>query len=1041
MKSIKRMLSVFAIAWLITGIALLSAVSAADLDNLIINNQTITQISITGDNDGISSLNNSYQITAKDKESSGCGGKEYSGQTHTLTFTNNYGGYIKLTYTITDGTLAAKSNCTIADGVITVQSGGTFTIAVTSSSNRNEPTQGSKTCTFSPTAIEYEPLTPEISFAAPIENGTFTVKDADGNAVTVPSTATSSSYTLTAAPATGYEVFRWKFTSSSGAVTYFGENASTYPYLAYEAGTITCEFMQSGSAIYSVNDVKYTYLDNAITAAGSNGTVVVYQSGTAYHSDSSKNSFTITDGVTLLIPFDSANTLVTNGTGNLMDSYGNITRSQYRALTMPSDSKITVASGGKISIGSQRANQFLGQVGPYGAIIMESGSNITVQSGGFLYAWGYVFHGNTGSGTVTVESGGTVYEPMSIMDYPGSSSATTSLTDDPVKVFPMRSYSVRNVEVPMTLHSGAKEYVFTCLYGSNFLVGTNPLYVLLIADKTTGNETPVLQNTGTITKSYSNGRMRVEIDGDFTLNSLTVKVSKSTGTYTISSSATTGFYIPSCWDMTIVNGTTTINDNVIICQGSRITINRGATINANGKSFYVLDADNDPDAVGNVAGLGATTVGGGYNGCSIDVQDVHGNYYTYVPSDAVLDINGTLIASGGFYTSNAGACITSSEGGGVIQISGTSTSTSVNVKNTNSYTSVNINAAWLKNANGTYVSSTLSSAFIYDLPTGRWLCYDADNKTYAHHDTTGYCTDCGAYLGEESALSKFYATNVNLGNNLDMLFAFPKNANASYAVFTREGHDPIIVEIDTTKTIKIGTVECYYVSYSGFAAKEMCDTVYVHLYDSSNNRITECKNDGIRKYAMRMLEKLASEDDEASKYLKRVIVDMLDYGTACQTYFGYKTTDMANKDLTDVQRAYTSETLPTVTGTTIANSYWNGSNLITSSNIQLAMAFKNVTGEMYVQFSYKGHKGNSVTSEKLYPQNTADGYITVPELVVADSRCPVTVTVYNADGTVVASWTESIESYVGRNAADDPVFLAFMKFSDSAKVYLHNKNS
>jgi hypothetical protein len=466
----------------------------------------------------------------------------------------------------------------------------------------------------------------------------------------------------------------------------------------------------------------------------------------------------------------------------------------------------------------------------------------------------------------------------------------------------MRAYAARNVEVPMTLNSGAKEYAFSCLYGST--VGTHPLNVLFIANTTVNGETPVFQNSGTITKSFENGRMYLTSNGDITLNSLAVEVNAGGIKKSINSGDTSGFYIPSGYDMALASGTITLVNDVIMCEGSKLTIASGATLNTNGKNIYVFDADDDVGAVGDAAGLGETTIGGGWNGCSLSVQDVHGDYYTFVPEDAVLDINGTVLASGGFYTSNAKAFITSSMGGGVIKITGTSSQMDLKYKNNaNSYDTKTFYPAYLANANGTYVSSTLRSAFIYDLPTGRWLCYDADNKTYAHPDTTGYCSICGAYLGEESALSKFYATNVNLGNNLDMLFAFPVTTGASYAVFTREGHDPIIVEIDTTKTVKIGTVECYYVSYSGFAAKEMCDTVYVHLYDSSNNRITECKNDGIRKYAMRMLEKLASEDDEASKYLKRVIVDMLDYGTACQTYFGYKTTDMANKDLTDVQRA------------------------------------------------------------------------------------------------------------------------------------------
>ena len=66
------------------------------------------------------------------------------------------------------------------------------------------------------------------------------------------------------------------------------------------------------------------------------------------------------------------------------------------------------------------------------------------------------------------------------------------------------------------------------------------------------------------------------------------------------------------------------------------------------------------------------------------------------------------------------------------------------------------------------------------------------------------------------------------------------------------------------------------------------------------------------------------------------------------------------------------------------------------------------------------------------------------QLVVADARQKITVTVYNADGSVYSSCTDSVESYTARaqaaQANGTELYEAIMNFADSAKVYLENKS-
>ena len=62
--------------------------------------------------------------------------------------------------------------------------------------------------------------------------------------------------------------------------------------------------------------------------------------------------------------------------------------------------------------------------------------------------------------------------------------------------------------------------------------------------------------------------------------------------------------------------------------------------------------------------------------------------------------------------------------------------------------------------------------------------------------------------------------------------------------------------------------------------------------------------------------------------------------------------------------------------------------------------------------------------------------VELSQLVYADARTMVEVTVYNADGTVHGTATDSIESCCVRSSGGGDLFIALMKFADSAKAYL-----
>ena len=329
------------------------------------------------------------------------------------------------------------------------------------------------------------------------------------------------------------------------------------------------------------------------------------------------------------------------------------------------------------------------------------------------------------------------------------------------------------------------------------------------------------------------------------------------------------------------------------------------------------------------------------------------------------------------------------------------------------------------------------------------LCGDTYTEEVAalgHVDKTGTPSvevggdETGDSICDRCDLILFHATNVNLGNNLDMLFAFSKTAadskGAYYVVFTRDGVKSEPVHLSSWRVQGISNGESvsgdafYVVTYGGFAAKEMCEYVTVTIYDKNDNVISVSKTDSIRDYAHRILE---TTDIES---LKTLIADMLNYGAACQVQLGYNTDNLANNCL-DKSLIQTYEQISTGTLTVDPNAEIDiaARNLIVESHISLHVAFNGDLSSYenaYVFFT--GHKGNEVG----YATDLLDGkYIIITNLVVADYQSEITITLGNN------KMTTTIQDYLDTLGADDvnDVFDAFAKFAASAHTYLHRNDT
>ena len=500
-----------------------------------------------------------------------------------------------------------------------------------------------------------------VDFAA-AENGSYTVTDASGAAVTVPGSASAKStdrFTMTATPAAGYAFAGW-YNVTTG--TYLSADLS-YTTLFAENATVKPMFALAADGVYGVGDAVFTDLTDAATAAASSSTktVVLLKNATL------TGSHTIPAGVILLIPYDAAHTLNTADPDSVTVNHSSTSASNYvkyekpsafRTLTMASGASITV--NGAISVNAMHESCVGGQIyggqvfGKYGCIKMTSGSSITLNNGANLYAWGYIW----GDGTVTAKSGATVYEKMQVTDYRGGSNTSViALRNGFVKTdgaFPFNQYYIQNVEVKEVLHEGATLMAHAAVN----LSGEEPVEAAVEFIGTTSAMFTV--SGATITKEYhpETDRLSLTVDGDensfMEMNGMKLAM----GTLSIDSANYT-LPINSNIDITINAGTAIVNQELVLQPGVKLTVGEAAKLGTN-TNIYIMDNDQ----------WGAFVFSAKRQQAVVYTPSLNGPSKRTINSDAVIDINGYVVPIGGVFTTAGGAKIISSGKTGIIEFFG-----------------------------------------------------------------------------------------------------------------------------------------------------------------------------------------------------------------------------------------------------------------------------------------------------------------------------------------------------------------------------------
>jgi len=322
--------------------------------------------------------------------------------------------------------------------------------------------------------------------------------------------------------------------------------------------------------------------------------------------------------------------------------------------------------------------------------------------------------------------------------------------------------------------------------------------------------------------------------------------------------------------------------------------------------------------------------------------------------------------------------------------------------------------------------------------------YVADKMpTIGHSYVEGSCSVCGAEDPDYVPMWNISFANMTLGNSLAMNFALRQDVrddwNGCYAKIVKtyadgRGNKEIIIPYADWGMADIDGAPYFTLKFDGVAAKEMSDIVYVTIYDAEGNAISNTWEDSVRDYAMRTLN-----NPETSRECAIMVVDLLNYGAAAQEYFGYNEDDLANSEMTAEQKALSTTDAP-AEDIRVKSGNYRGTNLGLESQILMRMAFAQAPEDAYATIAFTNHSGREITVNVASHEIMAEkgsSIITIDEIVVADGRKPVTVTIYNPNGTVFASVTDSMESYIARMGNTDTIYEMILRFSDSAYHYFH----
>ncbi len=660
-------------------------------------------------------------------------------------------------------------------------------------------------------------------------------------------------------------------------------------------------------AFFRINtSYLFETLDAASAAAKSGNMIVLANSGILPAGD-----YTIQEGVTLLIPYNNEDTVCKEiSDKNLSRDY--VKPTAFRTLTMANGANITIdgdmsiattihgANGGERSAGSP--------MGPTGFVKMEEGSSIVINNGGELYAYGYI----TGVGEVTAKNGAIVHECFQVEDFRGGTEISGMTGSN--GVFPLSQYYLQNIEVPLTLEAGAKEYGFSAFYMRVILTSQ---FVSVPISFIGGEGFMFNLTSGSLTKRYDGNtdRLILKIDGTMEIGNLNMEI----GGTSVQSEK---YEVPINGNISVEIGSgsvVTIQQDISLLPGTEIIVEKDANIIIGSeKNVYVYDSEE----WGKYCGAGKVTF--------LPVQYAPGRPSTVSRTDADLkdakiQVDGTLDATLGYiYTTTSGADICST-GTGVAKINlGTQENTHQHIQGEGD-TSIAITPAKLKNEDGSFLEPQVDT---YNYTDGYWRCSahpSIENckctlcgwESVESHNFENYvCTICG-----KGAYIKQKGRNLNYDDMISVIDIFEvvglgdmelTEENSGLLIWAEEDFDANTISVTDENAINKRGLDAYpgtdyiYGESDGIWTRNLHEDAYYVGYvkltnsDGSTKYIySEPKLYSPSIYADNMLAK-----EDTDQETRDLCVALLNYISAAQMYFYPETTaeQLVNADLSDDQK-------------------------------------------------------------------------------------------------------------------------------------------
>ena len=321
-------------------------------------------------------------------------------------------------------------------------------------------------------------------------------------------------------------------------------------------------------------------------------------------------------------------------------------------------------------------------------------------------------------------------------------------------------------------------------------------------------------------------------------------------------------------------------------------------------------------------------------------------------------------------------------------------------------------------------------------------------------------TDSDEKVEEVEPVKYFVGKTISFTHGLEMVVYVNADALAGKNVTLeivkpRYDAEGTIIGEETTilteyATAKIYGINTYKFIYCGITAKECATEISMTIY--ADDEMIAGTTYSIKEYAMVQLAKSVVPAN-----MKTLLVDLLNYGSAAQTFFDYNTANLANADLTDVEKAYATQDIPEFEA---VREIINGEdNLVDAAGLSIILAntikskihfYLNdcTPDDIYAVIEYVDGNGNKL--EKIYDGSEFDNRtknlyaITFEEYGVLQMEETYTVKFYSKsdDAQVGDTLTNNVYSYIAgvmNNADADPnhiaVVVALLKHSESLKAY------